>query len=108
LVGAKDFIKGELNSVGQINFGYPDKNGGRDQTVNILPGLGEAIFDTLHEAYNQAEALAKETVPNASMFSSNITQNIDNKGTTISASQIQAEGAILSSMNHYRTRRSPK
>lgn len=101
---AEDAIKGTLNSVGMINFGHADKNGGVDQTVNLLPGLGEAIFDTLHQAYNEAEALTNKIAPNASMFSSNITQNIDNKGTTISASQISAEGAMASQMNRYMNR----
>jgi hypothetical protein len=102
LVDAKDFIVGEMDKLGEINFGT-DAN---PQTVNLLPGLGTAVYDTLKEAYDKTEAMANKLAPNAQMFNQSITQNVTNGGTpTISAAQIQAEGTGTKMMDMFRTRR---
>ena len=102
LVDAKDFVVDQLNQLGEINFGT-DTN---PQKINLLPGLGNAVWDTLKEAYDETEAMTNKLTPNAQMFSQSITQNVTNGGVpTISAAQITAEGTGTKMMDMFRTRR---
>jgi hypothetical protein len=102
LVEGKDFVVDQLNQLGEINFGT-DTN---PQKINLLPGLGNAVWDTLKEAYDETEAMTNKLTPNAQMFSQSITQNVTNGGVpTISAAQITAEGTGTKMMDMFRTRR---